>query len=68
MVFFSLFLDGKGDFINSVIKRNVIFGEKVKYFIRFGECINDKWEYRFAFYFRFVYWVYNMLYRRRILG
>ena len=48
MAFPSLFPDGKGDPTNSTTKRNVTLGENVKHLIRFGERINDKWEYRFA--------------------
>lgn len=61
MVFFILFLDGKGDFINSVIMRDVIFGDKIKYLIKFVEYNNGKWVYRFVSYLRFVYWVFNMI-------
>lgn len=74
MLFFILFLDGKGDLINNVIMYDIVdniievFVIKLKYLIKFGENIDGKWVYRFVFYLRFVYWVYNMLYRRRILG
>lgn len=67
MLFFILFLDGKGDLINNVIIYNIsdniieVFVLKLKYLIKFGENIDGKWVYRFVFYFRFGYWVYNML-------
>ena len=60
--------DGKGDPTNLAKKRNVALGEKVKHLIRFGERINDKWEYRFASHPRFAYWAFNMLQRHRRLA
>lgn len=68
MAFPTLFPDGKGDPTNSATKRNVTLGEKVKHLIRFGERINDKWEYRFASHPRFAYWAFNMLQRHRLLA
>lgn len=61
LVFFILFFDGKGDFINFLFYRNVFFVERVKYFLRFGENMDGKWLYCFVSYLRFVYWVLNMI-------
>ena len=40
----------------------------MKHLIRFGEPINDKWEYRFASHPRSSYWAFNMLQRHRLLA
>ena len=68
MAFPTLFPDAKGDPTKSATKRSVTLGDKVKHLIRFGEYINDKWQYRFASYPRFAYWAFNMLQRHRLLG
>lgn len=66
MVFFILFFDGKGDFINQVLLRDVFFYERIKYLLKFVENIDGKWVYCFVSYFRFLYWVFNMFLRKRI--
>lgn len=68
MAFPSLYPDGTGDPTNLATKCNVTLGEKVKHLIRFRECINDKWEYRFASHPRFAYWAFNTLKRHRLLS
>ena len=68
LAFPTLFPNGEGDlFLNDTI-RNVADNEleslsqKLKHLIKFAEEKNGKWHYRFA------YWAYNILYRRRILS
>lgn len=41
MVFLILFLDGKGDFLDLLLLREVFLFEKVKYFIWFVEKIDN---------------------------
>lgn len=61
LVFFILFLDGKGDLINLCLYRDVFFNERIKYLLKFVEIINGKFYFRFVLYFRFLYWVLNMI-------
>ena len=68
------FPDTKGDLTNSCLLREISncetesFAEKIKHFIKFSEKNDGKWVYRFASHPWFAFWVYNILYRRRLLG
>ena len=68
ITFPTLFPDARGDPTDFATKRNVTLGEKVRHLIRFGESINNKWEYRFASYPLFAYWAFSMLQRHRLLA
>ena len=43
------------------------FAEKAKHSLNFGEKIYGKWIYRFDSHPRIRFWVYNILYCRRLL-
>ena len=67
MAFPTLFPDGKGDPTNQSILRDIPLQERIKHLLKFAECIDDKWVYRFASHPRFLYWAFNMIQRKRIL-
>lgn len=68
MAFPTLFPDGIGDPTNSIIPVQVSFSDKIKHLIRFAECVDNHWVFRFAKHPRFAYWVFDMLQRQRILN
>ena len=74
MAFPTLFPDAKGDPTNFALPRDIAssdtesFSLKIKHLMKFGECIDSKWYYRFAAHPRFAYWAFNILYRKRILS
>ena len=43
------------------------FAEKAKHSLNFGEKIYGKWVYKFDSHPRIRFWVYNILYCRRLL-
>ena len=61
------FPDGKGDPTNQSNLRDIPLQERIKHLLKFAECIDDKWVYRFASHPRFLYWAFNMIQRKRIL-
>jgi hypothetical protein len=63
----TLFPDGTGDPTNPGILKDIPLGEKIKHLIKFADCINGKWVYRFASHPRFTYWGFNMIQRKRVL-
>ena len=67
MAFPTLFPDGKGDPTNQSILRDIPLQERIKHLLKFAECIDDKWVYRFASHPRFLYWAFNMIQRKHIL-
>lgn len=67
MAFPTLFPDGKGDITTPSVKRDVLFCNKIKHLLKFGECVNGHWVYRFANHPRFSYWALNMIQRKRAL-
>ena len=67
IAFPTLFPDGKGDPTNKALLREVTLQESIKHLIKFAECINGKWVYRFASHPRFAYWALNMIQRKRAL-
>ena len=67
MAFPTLFPDGKGDPTNQGLLRDVPLQERIKHLLKFAECIDGKWVYRFASHPRFSYWAFNMIQRKRIL-
>ena len=64
---FPTFPDGKGDPTNQSILRDIPLQERIKRLLKFAECIDGKWIYRFASHPRFLYWAFNMIQRKRIL-
>ena len=41
--------------------------ESIKHLIKFAECVDGKWVYRFASHPRFAYWALNMVQRKQAL-
>ena len=74
LAFPCLFPDTQGDPTSRAMLRDISdsdtdsFSQKLKHFIKFAEYRNKKWFYRFPSHPRFAYWVYNILYRRRLIG
>ncbi len=67
MAFPTLFPDGKGDPTNQELLRDVPLLERIKHLLKFAECIDGKWVYRFPNHPRFSYWAFKMIQRKRIL-
>ena len=59
IAFPTLFPDGKGDPTNQSILRDIPLQERIKHLLKFTECNDDKWVYRFASHPRFLYWAFR---------
>ena len=68
MAFPTLFPEAKGDPTNTAIQRGVTLAQKIRHLLKFPECSNDDWTYRFASHPRFAYWAFNMTQRPRLLS
>ena len=65
MAFPTLFPYGTGDPTTKSRQCSISFSESFKHLISFGECINNKFVWRFATHPRFMYWALNMKQRHQ---
>jgi hypothetical protein len=68
MAFPTLFPYGTGDPTTKSRQCSISFSESFKHLISFGECINNKFVWRFATHPRFMYWALNMKQRHQLLS
>ena len=67
LAFPTLFPDGNGDPSNQSLKRDVSFVSRIQHLLKYAECINDKFNFRFASHPRFSYRAPNLIQRKRTL-